>query len=116
MIRRPPISTRTYTLCPYTPLFRSNSGLRGSLVADTPPFTLVARYEQREPAAPDEIERRDATFRAFEPGVRQTVAGPRHGMIFVAHRALRGRLGAIWHNRVAAVIEDRKSTRLNSSH
>src|SRR3546814_3188753 len=26
-------------------------------------------------------------------------------MIFVAQRALRGRLGAIWHNRVAAVIE-----------
>src|SRR3546814_13021964 len=26
-------------------------------------------------------------------------------MICVAHRALRGRLGAIWHNRVAAVIE-----------
>src|SRR3546814_5779808 len=82
-----------------------NAGLRGSLVADTPPFTLVARHEQREPAAPDEIERRDAAFRAFEPGVRQSVAGLRHGMIFVAHRALRGRLGAIWHNRVAAVVE-----------
>src|SRR3546814_4753977 len=55
-----------------------NAGLRGSLVADTPPFTLVARHEQREPAAPDEIERRDATFRAFEPGVRQTVRSEEH--------------------------------------
>src|SRR3546814_19513165 len=99
MIRRPPRSTRTHTPFPYTTLFRSiavaaladkhgaqrNAGLRGSLVADTPPFTLVARHEQREPAAPDEIERRDATFRAFEPGVRQTVAGPRHGKIGRAH-------------------------------
>src|SRR3546814_1410654 len=29
MIRRPPRSTRTYTLFPYTTLFRSQSGFRG---------------------------------------------------------------------------------------
>src|SRR3546814_20485920 len=33
MIRRPPRSTRTDTLFPYTTLFRSRSGLRGVLAA-----------------------------------------------------------------------------------
>src|SRR3546814_19586005 len=34
MIRRPPICTRTYTLFPYTTLFRSHQGDKGAHAAD----------------------------------------------------------------------------------
>src|SRR3546814_20757402 len=34
MIRRPPRSTRTHTLVPYTPLFRSSTALRAPAVLD----------------------------------------------------------------------------------
>src|SRR3546814_6866060 len=36
MIRRPPISTRTDTLFPYTPLFRSSEGFDGGLLGVVP--------------------------------------------------------------------------------
>src|SRR3546814_7450570 len=39
MIRRPPRSTRTYTLCPYTTLFRSAVAWRASLRAVADRFT-----------------------------------------------------------------------------
>src|SRR3546814_13460263 len=59
-----------------------NAGLRGSLVADTPPFTLVARHEQRDPAAPAEIERRDPTFRASPHGETRQTRGREKGVTY----------------------------------
>src|SRR3546814_14372522 len=47
MIWRPPRSTRTYTLCPYTPLFRS--GLK--------PWCGDQRYAQRLAGAEQQRER-----------------------------------------------------------
>src|SRR3546814_13733881 len=50
MLRRPPISTRTYTPFPYTTLFRSSAGLLEGLLRDVrrPLFlTLAARDDRR---------------------------------------------------------------------
>src|SRR3546814_18492798 len=56
MIRRPPISTRTYTLFPYTPLFRSARGAHGNRGGSpSPPRRRGAgrrRYRRRQ-HAPD---------------------------------------------------------------
>src|SRR3546814_16302524 len=102
MIRRPPRPTRTYTLFPYTTLFRS---------ADP--------GEQRHPAQHDEGEQLVLCCRrqlahaaiAFHPGVQQLVEiGP---MLDEAD----GRRGVVQVPAEPAIveIEDRKSTRLNSS-
>src|SRR3546814_17639845 len=46
MIRRPPRSTRTDTLCPYTPLFRAPQGYDPTRVEDA-----ATRAERREDIA-----------------------------------------------------------------
>src|SRR3546814_2360286 len=55
MIRRPPISTRTYTLFPYTPLFRSARGAHGNRGGSpSPPRRRGAgrrRYRRRQHAS-----------------------------------------------------------------
>src|SRR3546814_5699624 len=54
MIRRPPRSTRTDTLFPYTTLFRSRSGGRGSgggSRASSPPAGGAGRAGRRPPAS-----------------------------------------------------------------
>src|SRR3546814_10436144 len=43
MIRRPPRSTRTDTLFPYTTLFRSPSGLTAAMLRDDPGAWLISR-------------------------------------------------------------------------
>src|SRR3546814_5231154 len=43
MIRRPPISTRTDTLFPYTTLFRSDSGTRQVVLVETGPGRFAPR-------------------------------------------------------------------------
>src|SRR3546814_13680181 len=63
MIRRPPRSTRTDTLFPYTTLFRSQRfrGARAAAAADIRhdhvvalvPFPPAARARERRPVAPD---------------------------------------------------------------
>src|SRR3546814_5269272 len=54
MLRRPPRSTRTDTLFPYTTLFRSRSLRRPSCSALRPPLLLRASHgrRRREPSAP----------------------------------------------------------------
>src|SRR3546814_19386141 len=98
MKRRPPRSTRTDTLFPYTPRFRSpQSGKE--------PLALL------EPAGP---RRRDRVLR--EPRLMQ---------VYITKYALtRGILGPVEAERadghdtsyVLVGLGDRKSTRLNSSH
>src|SRR3546814_18602542 len=88
MVRRPPRSTRTDTLFPYTTLFRS------------------------QPAEPDDGdrggERTDRDHGAAPP------AGPCCPVVGVARGAELG--GDRQHAHRHGEIEDRKSTRLNSSH
>src|SRR3546814_1115843 len=119
MIRRPPRSTRTDTLFPYTPLFRSR-GVALLLVEPVVDRDLHARRDG--PAVLDRraelplahfVHRRaieDARAAAADDldvaGVAECVDPRLHH-----HRAfLAGAIGVGWIGR------DRKSTRLNSSH
>src|SRR3546814_14884767 len=101
MIRRPPRSTRTDTLFPYTTLFRSE--------------------EQRWRL--DHLQHPEARLEllaavAQEPrpvrGAGDDVAELRHHLAAVAH-AQRGAVAA-GEEGFEHVAQDRKSTRLNSSH
>src|SRR3546814_14316894 len=83
MIRRPPRSTRTDTLFPYTTLFRSADAAGGVALAD------FGRGDGRE-------ERLRFRFRG---GGFRHVSSP-----------------GFPRSNVDQILEDRKSTRLNSSH
>src|SRR3546814_5961322 len=106
MIRRPPRSTRTDTLFPYTTLFRS--GLR-QRPEDDAARHLVAR--QHVAAEGDDLLRRRALALAQRDEGAGTLPplgiGPRH------HRGLQ-HLGMAVERLLH--LQDRKSTRLNSSH
>src|SRR3546814_19205189 len=97
MIRRPPISTLTYTLFPYTTLFRSAI----SVVADAPAFGDAD-------LGLDDVDAGDLFGnRVFDLDARIDLdeverAGAR------VHQEFNGA--------GVRVVEDRKSTRLNSSH
>src|SRR3546814_15955588 len=97
MVRRPPRSTRTDTLFPYTTLFRS----RERDLDDQ--FVRLARRLEH---AGEEVVAGDRAPVRMDGG-----AQPDHGRrivrrrVVVADRAAEG-----------ATVADRKSTRLNSSH
>src|SRR3546814_14882731 len=93
MIRRPPISTLTDTLFPYTTLFRSLIGIAPHLLI----MSLVAWGLAAQALAGE------APLTAVTP-VAVVVL---FGLLFWASRA---QLAETW------VALDRKSTRLNSSH
>src|SRR3546814_14341191 len=97
MIRRPPRSTRTDTLFPYTTLFRS---LR-LLVRRRPQEDQAARHA-RQHLADMVLGRLDHVGGAIE-GAH---AGPRLDLVGVAHLV----------EQVVSTTRDRKSTRLHSSH
>src|SRR3546814_13924573 len=122
MIRRPPMSTRTDTLFPYTTLFRSErivGWVFGELV---PPWHLFQADRLRV------IGRRAGA----QQGRVVVVAGARDGHAAAAPGHLPGEVrkhdlaeGAIAepvvadpavHHRAVRRDQDRKSTRLNSSH
>src|SRR3546814_13334675 len=83
MIRRPPRSTRTYTLLPYTTLFRSALFVRSADKTDCG-HDIAPAKPGAIPGAPAAREWRQARARTRRAG--------------------------------ATAEEDRKSTRLNSSH
>src|SRR3546814_20020722 len=87
MIRRPPRSTRTDTLFPYTPLFRSRAVGRNALLT-------VAPVPQRD------VERIRLADRIERAGAHRILGGIFARPIGIAQQ----------------VELDRKSTRLNSSH
>src|SRR3546814_1398912 len=107
MIRRPPRSTRTDTLFPYTTLFRSWYFIRFASQPDDRPFDK-------------------ATVEKWLP-VGQYIGGVEHAILHLLYarfwtRALK-HLGMIDVDEPFAglftqgmVTQDRKSTRLNSSH
>src|SRR3546814_11267194 len=93
MIRRPPRSTRTDTLFPYTTLFRSS-------VADN--FIMLKdRKEWPEPRKP-----RDQLVAELNKAVNEV---PGNNYEFTQPVKMR-------MNELIAGVRDRKSTRLNSSH
>src|SRR3546814_16888358 len=87
MIRRPPRSTRTYTLFPYTTLFRS-LGLAG--------LTAACGHKAE---TPDSSEMTGSTDNmAMAPAAATPILAKGHGTVTAIDKG------------------DRKSTRLNSSH
>src|SRR3546814_969365 len=103
MIRRPPRSTRTDTLFPYTTLFRSDDFKRNDLHL---PDKLLAHVETADEVGghADAAEQRENMLR--NPVVEHALAGNRPFFLCVEG----GRV-------VLEILDqDRKSTRLNSSH
>src|SRR3546814_4244211 len=113
MIRRPPRSTRTDTLLPYTTLFRSRSGkidlacggLR-SVVRFPGTVSLQLRLRLRPAARWGRARGRGAQLRL----------SPQEGDGRDTDRCRGSSPRRSYAARHAAGAEDRKSTRLNSSH
>src|SRR2546425_3546662 len=108
MIRRPPRST----LFPYTTLFRSvlgkTFGLSYRLDLATRPDKKLgtdATWDQAERALEQALKNRGATYRIDQGG--GAFYGPKIDIKF------NDAIGREWQG---ATIQDRKSTRLNSSH
>src|SRR3546814_11608468 len=96
LIRRPPISTRTYTLFPYTTLFRSGGRSEArALSQGRPPADLAAAGLSR----PDGRGWRESRHADRRRDLEGCTGYPSGG----EYRLFRSR-------------RDRKSTRLNSSH
>src|SRR3546814_16948387 len=98
MKRRPPRSTRTDTLFPYTTLFRSHQSL---LIAHRFLYRWTPRLFETEP---------------FLPEHREIVERLEGGRVKAAAAALEVHLRVSRDRAIARIEVDRKSTRLNSSH
>src|SRR3546814_11535350 len=98
MIRRPPISTRTDTLCPDTTLFRSGAAIR-------------------QPVTGRQVHLRlDRLLRRFDEAAEVAAANVR-GDHEAALAILAADLVGAWRDfQRRDLAQDRKSTRLNSSH
>src|SRR3546814_3452571 len=120
MIRRPPRSTRTGPLFPYTTLFRSD-GKIGEIAAHHQDFAMRHVDDahqpeaQREPHGGENVDRRDAEavedLSDEESGVHmvwpvQALSPPGRGRSCLETQAIVQTFPG----------KDRKSTRLNSSH
>src|SRR3546814_13757231 len=92
MIRRPPRSTRTDTLFPYTTLFRSGHTMKILISTDIEGVAGVVHHQQVRAGNP-EYER---------------------ARVLMTHEANAAIAGAF--DAGATEVLDRKSTRLNSSH
>src|SRR3546814_11660575 len=120
MERRPPRSTRTYTLCPYTTLFRSRDGFEHRHEADVVPSRgeRVEREHARAPRAEmlgGEILAHRLADIIVDVGRADRMRLAR--LIEPGEQVLAGQIVAVAHETdQRAVGEDRKSTRLNSSH
>src|SRR3546814_6082030 len=119
MIRRPPRSTRTDTLCPYTTLFRSSQG-------GAEPIEMMRSQVDETQTEADAVTA--AGLHAHFGSQRQAAAGQFHGQFetIADHQyrsVVRGAAGAV-HGDVGDLetecgfveTRDRKGTRLNSSH
>src|SRR3546814_8320044 len=116
MIRRPPRSTRTDTLFPYTTLFRSQEGAQYTADAPADREILSCRRRAVEPAF-GHRRRHDAIGRKLDPRLEDRVVGIAVGAVHDVDRrfAVTNTGREIADIGVEAQI-DRKSTRLNSSH
>src|SRR3546814_7917127 len=108
MIRRPPRSTRTDTLFPYTTLFRSDAILFGKdatgFLIGLDDVAVGVEAEHAEQHAVDRTgEQRTLAFQKIDPRVQ-------------LDRTLQMRQQQLDQRAVIGRERDRKSTRLNSSH
>src|SRR3546814_1134394 len=116
MIRRPPRSTRTDTLFPYTSLFRSQVDQRLRVA-----FVLHVAGQEYGPAAvavdlgSDGFELTRSSCAKYHVGAFGREQLGRRGADATAGSGRDDRLVCQFHGR-SIRIEDRKSTRLNSSH
>src|SRR3546814_2760061 len=104
MIRRPPRSTRTDTLFPYTTLFRSQS-----LQNEASMLTNMAKHLQRLDFS--SLTQLTRSMQAIDALMNQA-----EGIAFdlaLTETALREQFPEVFDT---AMTTDRKSTRLNSSH
>src|SRR3546814_4479996 len=117
MIRRPPRSTRTDTLFPYTTPFRSllgipavTCGAEGEDALLRPALLLVAPRAAEGDIEAVEVERLLQSLGLPHVGVQ--------GAMVERVDAARLRLGVLIDDQVHPALrgQDRKSTRLNSSH
>src|SRR3546814_4575884 len=107
MIRRPPRSTRTDTLFPYTTLFRSHAAEIDAGAAEE--FALDQRHGHAGRGQPPG-QRRPGLPAADDDRVEAPHVGT------IGYCGGTGALPSRPTAGVAAIHEDRKSTRLNSSH
>src|SRR3546814_19387746 len=112
MSRRPPRSTRTDTLCPYTTLFRSFSP-----IALTAAMAGRGGFQPRSFAVPAPPPVVDAAIAAPQPAEDPFAHGLAEGqrLAETAFSAERHRLLAL-HAATGALQEDRKSTGLKYRH
>src|SRR3546814_17005433 len=125
MIRRPPGSTRTYTLFPYTTLFRSAQGRRLTRLPFSPP--LVHSFL---PGGPDFRRILCCTAESFGATLHLVAAASRYS-IYRSKRDVSTlpppteEAASQWSNSFPTITirstpsiswKDRKSTRLNSIH
>src|SRR3546814_19595568 len=107
MIRRPPRSTRTDTLCPYTTLFRAEGGVVGLQAPDADGDALPTVDTTTAPSGRDAPKAGDSDAQATM--LPPTAAGGDYVVQFAAYDS------SVSADTVVARL-DRKSTRLNSSH
>src|SRR3546814_6743490 len=108
MMRRPPRSTRTATLFPYTSLFRSGDVVVARGAAGAAVIRLVADGDARERLAEILAEAVPRLGQAFEQPIEMLVLRLARGARDLLEQTARR------HRDHCGV--DRKSTRLNSSH
>src|SRR3546814_4691087 len=127
MIRRPPRSTRTDTLFPYTTLFRSADVADGLEIADAQSVEDVGDLALKDGGLVGEGKagnrlQPDAEGLEVEPLadlLQRPVAGHRRELVEEIRVQPGEGLGVERRpggQRLAAAQQDRKSTRLNSSH
>src|SRR3546814_6555375 len=136
MIRRPPRSTRTDTLFPYTTLFRSQGGadvrcrdyaslgvqrirrrsesygeIIGFVAVEQPPRQLRRLAQgNRQNAGRERIER------PAMPQLQTAIVVLAQDALYRAHRLRRADPDGLVEDDPSVHARDRKSTRLNSSH
>src|SRR3546814_12816753 len=107
MIRRPPRSTRTDTLFPYTTLFRSGPGTQHAPIVERPRLPLVGEPD-------DALRQPDAVVGLDAQGIVDDIAPAARQDLRLPVGA--GRLGRQREPLGQPRRQDRKSTRLHSSH
>src|SRR3546814_20609858 len=104
MIRRPPISTRTDTLFPYTTLFRS---IRGRFLDSAFPSAIADRISAAYEELGERLRLPDPATAVRSSATAEDLPDASFAGQQETFLNVRGR---------RALLEDRKSTRLNSSH
>src|SRR3546814_2113079 len=122
MIRRPPRSTRTDTLFPYTTLFRSSAGHWQSVGFDTDllresrDWSYVPLFLVKGPCHSPRKSEKSASIRLPLATIGQARQAADIGKPDMGQRPTLLRLFDFINGRCNNFTRDRKSTRLNSSH